>query len=69
MAVGRSEVGAVQLAESIGAQGRLASVAVEMALESETTDRRTIELVLHERLGELWNWQDSIRMDSPVVLS
>ena len=64
-----SEVATAQVAESVAAGSRLASVAVEVALDSEVTDHRMIELFLQERLGESWSWQDSIRMDSPVVLS
>ncbi|MCY4011627.1 MAG: M12 family metallo-peptidase [Gammaproteobacteria bacterium] len=64
-----SNIVAVAIAESVGAQARLQSVTVEAVLESEAADRRMMELALQERLGESWSWQDSIRMDSPVVLS
>lgn len=43
-----SEVGAARIAESVGAESRLAQVAVEVVFESETSNRQMIDLVLEE---------------------
>ena len=64
-----SEIASAQIAESVAAESRLASVTVEVALDTQATDRRMIELVLRERLGGSSMLQDSIRMESPVVLA
>ncbi len=63
------EVVAVQIADSVAAESRLASGAVEVALESETTEHGTVGLILEEQRGESWARQDSIQMDPPVALS
>ena len=59
------DVGHVEMADSIGAESRAATT-LQVALETELTGVRPIELRLDEYAGAGWRRQDWINMDHPV---
>ena len=63
-----TRVGEVLITESVEAGARLVGVSVETSLTNRTPGLWSLELLLEEQVGELWQRQDHIRMESSVDL-